>query len=317
MIAEAASAEKQAQPLRLRPHTISQVIDMNNSASTSLCLAAAALSFAGSALAQQDFSAVEVKVHEVASNFYYLEGAGGNAGILVGDDGVVMVDDQFAPLSDKLVAAIRTVSSGPIRFLINTHIHGDHNGGNENFAAMGAAIMAHDNVRTRMVNAEMPRPPAGRPVITFGDTVSLHLNDQDINVVKVPPAHTDGDSIVHFPAIDVIHTGDVFRTTGYPGVDDGNGGTVGGTLEALQVIIDLAGPNTRIVPGHGVPASRAEVVEFRDMVAEVQNRISRLIQQGMTVEQVLAADATADLDERWGSFERFLPGFYAALKKEM
>ena len=163
----------------------------------------------------------------------------------------------------------------------------------------------------------MPRPPAGRPVITYGDTVSLHLNDQDINVIKVPPAHTDGDSIVHFPAADVIHTGDVFRTTGYPGVDAGNGGTVGGTLEALQMIIDLAGPNTRILPGHGVPVSRAEVIEFRDMVAEVRNRISNLITQGMTVEQVVAANATADLDERWGSFERFLPGFYQALKDEM
>jgi glyoxylase-like metal-dependent hydrolase (beta-lactamase superfamily II) len=290
---------------------------MKTIASIQLCLALAALSASTTVLAQQDFSSVQVVVHEVAGGVYYLEGSGGNVGILVGNDGVVMVDDQFAPLSDKLAAAIRTVSNGPIRFLINTHIHGDHNGGNENFAAMGVPIMAHDNVRTRMVNAETPRPPAGRPVITYGDTVSLHLNDQDINVIKVPPAHTDGDSIVHFPAADVIHAGDVFRTTGYPGVDAGNGGTVGGTLEALQIIIDLAGPNTRIVPGHGVPASRAEVVEFRDMVAEVRSRISDLITQGMTVEQVVAANATADLDERWGSFERFLPGFYQALKDEM
>lgn len=280
------------------------------------CLSAsAALSFA--AQAQQDFSNVEVVVHQVAGNVHYLQGAGGNAGVLVGDDGVLMVDDQFAPLSDKLVAAIRTLSDGPIRFIINTHIHGDHNGGNENFAAMGVPIMAHDNVRNRMVNSEMPRPPEGRPILTYGDRVSLHLNGQDIHVIKVPPAHTDGDSIVHFVGADVIHAGDVFRTTGYPGVDAGNGGTVSGTIEALDVIVDLSGPGTRIVPGHGEVATRDDVVEFRDMVVEVQRRISALIEQGMTVEQVVAANATADLDERWGSFERFLPGFYQALKDEM
>jgi cyclase len=269
------------------------------------------------AQAQQDFSAVEVQVHEVAGNFYYLQGAGGNVGVLIGDDGVFMVDDQFAPLSDKLVAAIRTISDGPIRFLVNTHIHGDHNGGNENFAALGVTIMAHDNVRARMANGESPRAMEGRPILTYGDAVNLHFNGEDVALIKVPAAHTDGDTIVHFPGADVIHAGDVFRTTGYPGVDAGNGGTVGGTLQALQMIIDMAGPNTQIVPGHGVPASRDDVIEFRDMVAEVQRRISDLIEQGMTVEQVVAANATADLDERWGSFERFLPGFYQALKDEM
>ena len=278
---------------------------------------ASSLVLAAAAQAQQDFSAVEVQVHEVAGSVYYLEGAGGNVGVLIGDDGVFMVDDQFAPLSDKLVAAIRTISNGPIRFLVNTHIHGDHNGGNENFAALGVTIMAHDNVRARMANGESPRAMEGRPILTYGDAVNLHFNGEDVALIKVPAAHTDGDTIVHFPSADVIHAGDVFRTTGYPGVDAGNGGTVGGTLQALQMIIDLAGPNTRIVPGHGVPASRADVIEFRDMVAEVQRRISGLIEQGMTVEQVVAANATADLDERWGSFERFLPGFYQALKSEM
>lgn len=269
------------------------------------------------AQAQQDFSAVEVKVHQVSGNVYYLEGAGGNVGVLIGDDGVFMVDDQFAPLSDKLVAAIRTISDGPIRFLVNTHIHGDHNGGNENFSGLGVTIMAHDNVRARMANGESPRPMEGRPILTYGDAANLHFNGEDIALIKVPPAHTDGDSIVRFPGANVIHAGDVFRTTGYPGVDAGNGGTVTGTLEALQVVIDLAGPNTVVVPGHGVPSSRADVIEFRDMVAELKRRFSDLIQQGMTLEQVVAANPTADLDERWGSFERFLPGFYEALKNEM
>ena len=181
---------------------------------------------------------------------------------------------------------------------------------------MGIPILAHDNVRTRMVNADPPRAEAGRPILTYGDTVTLHLNGQEIRVIKVPPAHTDGDSIVHFPAADVIHSGDVFRTTGYPGVDAANGGTVAGTLEALDVLIGMAGPNTRIVPGHGVVASRDDVIEFRNMVAELRDRISGLIRQGMSLEQVVAANATADLDERWGSFERFLPGFYEALTRE-
>jgi len=280
-----------------------------------ICLGS--LAAGGAAYAQgTDFSAVQITVHDVAGGFYYLEGSGGNVGVLVGDDGVLMVDDQFAPLTEKLVAAIRTVSSEPIRFVINTHIHGDHNGGNENLAAMGVPIVAHDNVRVRMAASDPPRPAAGRPVLTYADAVTFHLNGQDIRVIKMPPAHTDGDSIVHFTGSDVIHAGDVFRTTGYPGVDAANGGTVAGTIAALDAIIALAGPSTRIVPGHGVVSSRDDVIEFRGMVAEVRDRISALIRQGMTLEQVVAANATADLDERWGSFERFLPGFYEALAAE-
>ncbi len=272
------------------------------------------------ALAQgQDFSAVEIKVHHVAGNVHYLEGAGGNVGVLIGDDGVLMVDDQFAPLSEKLVAAVRTLSDGPIKFLINTHVHGDHVGGNENFANLGVTIVAHDNVRNRLVrgvNNAPPAAPAARPVVTFGNEIAFHMNGETVRVVKVPPAHTDGDSIVYFTGSDVLHMGDVFRTTGYPGVDAGNGGSVRGTLEALDVAIEIAGPNTKILPGHGVVSTRDDMIEFRAMVEEVAERISGLIEQGMSLEQVVAANATADLDERWGSFERFLPGFYQALVNE-
>jgi glyoxylase-like metal-dependent hydrolase (beta-lactamase superfamily II) len=269
---------------------------------------------------QQDFSAVQVTAHQVAGNIYYLEGAGGNVGISIGDDGVVMIDDQFAPLTEKLVAAIRTLSQGPIRFVINTHIHGDHTGGNENLGKMGIPIVAHDNVAVRLakgVNGGPPAPPEARPVVTYADSVTLHLNGDTVRVVKVPAAHTDGDSIIHFVNANVIHAGDVFRTTGYPGVDAGNGGTVKGTLETMQILIDMAGPDTKIIPGHGMVSDRAALIEFRDMVAEVQKRISDLIRQGMTLEQVVAAKPTADLDARWGSFERFLPGFYNALKEEI
>ena len=287
---------------------------------TGAALACAAALLAHGAYAQQDFSAVEVKVHPVAGNVYYLEGAGGNVGVSVGADGVIMIDDQFAPLTEKLVAAIRTLSQEPIRFVINTHIHGDHTGGNENLGKMGIPIVAHDNVAVRLakgVNGAPPAPVEARPVVTYADSVTFHLNGDTVRVVKVPAAHTDGDSVIHFVDANVIHAGDVFRTTGYPGVDAGNGGTVKGTLETMQILIDMAGPDTRIIPGHGTVSDRAALIEFRDMIAEVQRRITDLIRQGMTLEQVVAAKPTEDLDARWGSFERFLPGFYNALKEEI
>ena len=269
---------------------------------------------------QQDFSAVQVKVHQVAGNVYYLEGAGGNVGVLVGDDGVLMIDDQFAPLTEKLVAAIRTISTKPIRMLVNTHIHGDHTGGNANLGGMGIDIVAHDNVRVRLakgVNGGAPSPAVALPVMTFGDSIALHLNGEDVTIGKLPPAHTDGDSYIRFPTADVIHVGDVFRTVGYPGVDGGNGGTVQGTLAALQAIVDMAGPNTKIIPGHGVVSTRADVAAFRELTIELQKRFTDLIRQGMTLEQVVAAKPTADLDEKYGSSERFVPAFYNALKAEL
>ncbi|HEX6996931.1 MAG TPA: MBL fold metallo-hydrolase [Gammaproteobacteria bacterium] len=273
------------------------------------------------ALAQgQDFSQVQVTAHQVAGNVHYLQGQGGNIGLLIGDDGVLMVDDQFAPLTEKIVAAIRTLSEEPIRFVINTHVHGDHVGGNENFGNMGIPIVAHDNVRVRLgrgVNNAPPAPEAALPILTYGDAVTFHMNGEEIRIVKVPSAHTDGDSIVHFVNADVIHMGDVFRTTGYPVVDVRNGGSVEGTLEALQIAIDMAGPNTKILPGHGEVSTRDDLIEFREMVLEVQRRISELVEQGMTLEQVVAAQPTADLDERWGSPERFLPGFYQAVQNEL
>jgi glyoxylase-like metal-dependent hydrolase (beta-lactamase superfamily II) len=294
---------------------------MKSHARLALYLAGIAMLAGRAAQAQPpDFAAVEIAVHEVAGNIYYLEGAGGNVGLSVGDDGVLMIDDQFAPLSDKLVAAIRTLSDDPIRFLINTHIHGDHTGGNENFGNMGVPIIAHDNVRVRLVQGvgqAGPAPEAARPVLTYGDTLTVHVNGEEVRVLKVPPAHTDGDSYVHFTAADVIHVGDVFRTTGYPRIDLNNGGTLEGTLEALQIAIDMAGPDTKLIPGHGVVSTRDAVIEFRDMIVEVRRRVSELIEQGMTQEQAVAANPTADLDERWGSSEGVVAAFYQALQNEM
>jgi len=278
---------------------------------------------------QPDFSQVQIKVHQVAGNVHYLEGQGGNVGILVGDDGVLMIDDQFAPLSEKLTAAIKTLSQKPIRMLINTHVHGDHTGGNENFGKMGIDIVAHDNVRVRLargVNGAAPAAAVALPIVTYGDTMKLHLNGETVTIGKLPPAHTDGDSYIHFANADVLHVGDVFRTVGYPGVDGNNGGTVKGTIDALQAIVDMAGPNTKIIPGHGVVVSRDEVAAFRTNTIEAQRRVTELIKQGMTVEQVVAANPTADLAAKFvtsgpppdeAATQRFLTAFYNALKSEL
>lgn len=273
----------------------------------------------GSAIAQRDvdWGAVEIVVHQVTPGIYYLEGEGGNIGVSAGSDGIVMVDDQFAPLSDKILAAIRSISDQPIRFLINTHVHDDHVGGNEFFADRGATIMARDRVRVRMlegIRGNAPSPVGALPILTFTGPVSLHLNGEDVDIIPVPPAHTDGDSYVHFRGSDVLHMGDVFRTNGYPGIDVPNGGSWQGTLDALQLALDIAGPNTRILSGHGVVSTRDDVRAFRDMAIEVARRVSRLIEQGMTLEQVTAARPTADLDERWGPrLDRFLPALYEGL----
>jgi len=284
-------------------------------------LLVAALCAAPYAAAQNDdFASVEIKVHEIAENLHYLEGRGGNIGVLTGDDGVVLIDDQFAPLTEKIVAAVESVSDGEILYVINTHVHPDHTGGNENFGNLGVPILAHDNVRlrlTRGIRGGPPAPAAALPVITFSESTTLFLNGEEIRVVKVPNAHTDGDSVIHFVNADVIHAGDVYRTTGYPRIDADNGGAAAGTIEALDAIIEMSGPNTKILPGHGVLSTPDDVREFRDMVAAVYERVKPMVEEGMSLEQVVAAAPTADLDERWGDPEGFLPGLYQAIRNEL
>jgi cyclase len=275
---------------------------------------AALAPFALPAQPQTDFSNVQIVTHHIAGSIYYLEGSGGNIGISVGDDGVVMIDDQYAPLSDRIVAAIRELSDGEIRALINTHVHGDHTGGNENFGNMGVPILARDEVRARM---SAQSPAAALPVLTYSDTITLNLNNESILAFAVPPAHTDGDTLIYFRGSDVIHAGDVFRTTAFPVIDTNNGGSLDGTLSALALLAGTAGPNTAILPGHGGVSSRLDVMAFRDMILDVKARVQTMVEQGMSYEQVAAADPTAAYNERYGNPDRFLRAVYTELGGEL
>jgi glyoxylase-like metal-dependent hydrolase (beta-lactamase superfamily II) len=275
---------------------------------------ATALSLAPAALqAQRDFSDVRITPHHVAGGVYYLEGQGGHVVVSAGEDGVVMIDDQFAPLTDRIIAAIRTITPEEIRFLVNTHVHGDHTGGNENIGRLGIPIMAREQVRVRLMAS---LPEIALPVVTFTEGITLHLNGEDMEVITLPPAHTDGDSYIYFRGSDVLAAGDVFRTVAFPVIDLNNGGSLDGTIDALGVAIGLAGPNTRIVPGHGVVSTREDVMEFRDMVIDVRSRVAEMVARGMSYEQVAAARPTAAYEAKWGDPERFLTAVYQELGGE-
>ncbi|MFT5843259.1 MAG: cyclase [Pseudohongiellaceae bacterium] len=280
----------------------------------SLVLFLSSLTLASSIFAQQDFSSVEIIPHHVAGSVYYLEGRGGNIGLSIGEDGIVMIDDQFAPLTEKIVAAIRSLSDGEIRFLINTHVHGDHTGGNENLGNMGVLILARDEIRVRLAQQA---PAAALPVLTYSDAITIHLNGEEVYAFPVPPAHTDGDTFIHFKNADVVHTGDVFRTTAFPVIDTNNGGTLKGTLEALGRLIGVAGPNTKILPGHGVVSNREDVMGFRDMVLDVSDQVEDMLARNMSYEQVAAADPTAAYNAQYGDPDRFLRALYTELGGEL
>ena len=255
---------------------------------------------AGPALAQ-DMSDVEMIVHPVAGNVSYIEGQGGNIGLFAGSDGEFLIDDQYAPLTDKIVAAVRTVSDQPIRFLINTHLHPDHTGGNENFGRMGTLIFGHDNVRIQMELSGYDEAP---PLVTFSDEVSFHINGETVRVFKTPDAHTNGDAYIRFEGSNVVHTGDVYRTTSYPYIDAGNGGSFLGTIRAMDVLIEACDGATRIIPGHGVISNVAEVRGYRDMLLVIRDRIKKSVDDGLTLEQGQNAGLTREYDARWDSGRR-------------
>ena len=268
----------------------------------------AAVAFAAPAAAQgPDFEKVQIKTEKVAEGIWVLAGAGGNIGVSVGADGVFLIDDEWAPMTPKVKAAVAALSDRPLRFILNTHWHPDHTGGNKDLGEAGALIVAHDNVRLRMSTDQFieamgmkfpPSPAKALPVVTFNDAVTLHVNGDDVEAFHVPPAHTDGDAIVHFRRAGVVHMGDLFFNGMYPFVDLSSGGSFEGFIAAADRALAL-GEGTRIIPGHGPVGTRADLRAYRDMLVTVRDRVKPLVQGGKTPAEVVAARPTADLDAKW------------------
>ena len=270
-------------------------------------LAAAAL-IATHAIAQ-NFDKTEIKTEKLSATTYMLIGAGGNLGVSIGDDAVFVIDDQYAPMTAKITAAIKALTDKPVKFVLNTHWHGDHTGGNENFGKAGSLIVAHENVRKRMsteqfialFKSQVPAAPkVALPVVTFTKDITFHLNGDEIFAFHVPKAHTDGDAIVHFKSSNVVHMGDIFFNGLYPFIDTSSGGTPDGVIAAADRVLALADEKTRIIPGHGPVSSKADLKAYRDMLGTVNDRVKAMMKDGKKTAEILAAQPSAEFDERWG-----------------
>ncbi|HKE45678.1 MAG TPA: MBL fold metallo-hydrolase [Steroidobacteraceae bacterium] len=291
-------------------------------------LAVLALLAATAEAQQQDFSKVEIKTQQVAGNVYMLTGAGGNIGALVGDDGILIIDDQFAPLSPKIHEALAKLSPKPVKFLVNTHYHGDHTGGNEIFGREGSIIVAQENVRKRLSERQvielfkMDNPPAPKealPVITFTEDVGLHLDGEDLRVFHVPNAHTDGDSLIYFSKANVLHAGDTLFNGFYPFIDVGGGGSINGMIGSADKVLGMINDDTKIIPGHGPLATPKDLKAFRDMLATVRDNVAKLVKEGKSADEVVAAQPAKDVDAVWGKgflkAEQFVRIVYSDLSR--
>ena len=279
--------------------------------------------------AQEDkFAGVEIKTHQVVPGIYMLVGKGGNIGVSAGADGVFMIDDQFAPLTDRITAAVAALSDQPIRFLVNTHWHGDHTGGNENLGNQGVLIVAHDNVYVRMsgdteiaaFNTVVPASPkVALPVITFNDNVTFRLNGEEISVVHYRNSHTDGDSVIHFRNANVIHTGDIWFNGFYPFIDVSSAGSIDGIISSVKTLLGLADDNTRIIPGHGPLSDKQGLQGYLEMLETVRDRMNKLIAEGISLEEIIELKPNADYDAALGNGfinpEQFLRILYSDLKQ--
>ncbi len=252
-----------------------------------------------SSLYSQNFDTVEIKTSKLTESIYMLEGSGGNIGALVGNDGIIIIDDQFAPLTEKIKTALSKISSKPVRFVINTHFHGDHAGGNENFGGQGAIIVAHDNVRKRlsvdylfeaMKQTQKAAPYDALPKVTFADSVTFHMNGETVHVFYAKNAHTDGDVIIHFKGSNIFHTGDVFVRYGFPFIDQGAGGSIDGMIKAIENLINITNDQSKIIPGHGAMSTRKDLIDYKNMLVTVRNRVADGMKQGKTLQQIADSD---------------------------
>lgn len=257
--------------------------------------------------AQRNFDGVEITSEQLTDNIYVLFGAGGNMGLAVGEEYAYLIDDQFAPLSEKIQSAISQITDKPVRFLVNTHWHGDHVGGNENFANSGAIIVANENVRKRMSTSQerrgqmtKPSPYKALPQITFTDALTIHLNkEQSMHVMHVNDSHTDGDSYIYFPESNVIHMGDNFFS-GYPYIDLESGGNIDGLIQNFSMALAMVDEETKIIRGHGKVANKQDLKEFRDIIKTIRDRVSDAITDGKSLDEVIAMKPTKEWDAQYG-----------------
>lgn len=275
----------------------------------------AGLVAAAPAHAQQDFSAVEIRTEQVAPGVYMLVGSGGNIGVSVGEDGVFLIDDQYAPLTDRIIAAIRRITPEPVRFVFNTHWHQDHTGGNENLGGVGALIVAHENVLVRMSvdqvlefagqSRQVPASPRGAlPVVTFTEDVTFHLNGDELHAFHVENAHTDGDAIVHFRGANVVHMGDTYFHGGFPFIDTSSGGSIDGVIAAVDETLGVIGADTKVIPGHGPLSTRADLSAYVEGLRAMRRLVAELVAEGHPLDHILEFRPIEPQARAWGVTER-------------
>ncbi|MDP2956032.1 MAG: MBL fold metallo-hydrolase [Longimicrobiales bacterium] len=274
-------------------------------------LAALGAAVLPSPASSQDFAAVQIGTQALGHGVYMLTGQGGNIGVSVGPDGVFVIDDQYAPLTEKILAAIRVITPDPVRFVFNTHWHGDHTGGNENLGKAGALLVAHENVRARLTVEQVlerigrpasttpPAPEGAWPVLTFTEEVTFHLNGDDVHAVHVENAHTDGDAIVHFRRANVVHMGDAFVRDRFPFIDTATGGTLDGVIAAAGTALAVMDADTKVIPGHGALSTREDLRTYRDALKAMRDRIAGMIEQRQGLDAIQATRPIRDWAERW------------------
>jgi cyclase len=276
------------------------------------------------AVTAQNFDTVTIKTTKVAGSVYMLEGSGGNIGVLIGNDGVILVDDQFAPLSEKIKKAIAAISDKPIKFIVNTHFHGDHSDGNKVFGSEGSIIVAHENARKRLSadhfftsfkQEQKAMSYEGLPKITFAESLTFNMNGETVQVIHIKNAHTDGDAAIYFKESNVLHTGDAFVRYGLPFIDNDGGGTIDGMINGAEQMLKMINEETKIIPGHGQISSKKDLQDYKNLLQTIRNRIADGIKAGKTVDQIISSDPTKEFKTGYDKIF-FVQAVYNSLKKK-